>query len=62
MPLSELARFADVATPAIDHLIHLCGVATAKDYRTQGLTIERMGLNGCDPAGAIALLDRGYMN
>ena len=62
VPLSELARFAGVATPAIDHLIHLCCVATAKDFRAQGLTIERLGLGGCDPARAIALLDSGYIN
>jgi hypothetical protein len=62
VPLAELARFAGVATPAIDHLIHLCCVATGKDYRAHGLTLDRLGLTGCDPAGAIALLDRGYVN
>jgi opine dehydrogenase len=62
VPLAELARFAGVATPAIEHLIHLCGVATGKDYRAQGLTLERLGLAGYDAAHAIALLDRGYVN
>jgi opine dehydrogenase len=58
--LSELGKLANVGTPAIDDIIHLACVATGKDYRAQGLTLDRLGLAGCSPADAIALLDNGY--
>jgi opine dehydrogenase len=60
--LSELGRLAGVATPTVDHMIHLACVATGKDYRAQGLTLERVGLGGCDPAHAVDLLNHGYAN
>ena len=50
------------ATPTIDHVIQLACVATGKDFRAQGLTLERLGLGGLRRASAIALLDRGYVN
>ena len=62
MLLSELGRLAGVATPTMDHVIQLACVATGKDYRAQGLTLERLGLGGRDRVGAIALLDHGYVN
>jgi opine dehydrogenase len=60
--LSELGRLAGIATPTVDHVIQLACVATGKDFRAQGLTIERLGLGGRDCVGAMALLDRGYVN
>ena len=60
MPLSELGRLAAVPTPTIDRMIHLACVTTGKDFRAQGLTLERLGLAGIDAASAIRLLDRGY--
>jgi len=62
VPLCELGRLAGVATPTMDHVIQLACVATGKDYRAQGLTLDRLGLGGRDAAGAIALLDHGYGN
>jgi hypothetical protein len=44
------------------HVIQLACVATGKDFRAQGLTLDRLGLGGRDRADAIALLDRGYVN
>ena len=49
-----------VPTPTIDRMIHLACVTTGKDFRAQGLTLERLGLAGIDAASAIRLLDRGY--
>jgi opine dehydrogenase len=60
--LSELGQLAGVATPTMDHVIELACAATGQDYRAQGLTLERMGLGGRDPASAVALLDHGYVN
>jgi opine dehydrogenase len=58
--LSQLGRLAEIATPAMEHVIELACAATGKDYRAQGLTLDRIGLGGCDPAAAIALLEHGY--
>jgi opine dehydrogenase len=58
--LSALGRLAGAATPTIDHTIELACVATGKDFRAQGLTLDRVGLAGMDAASAIRLLDRGY--
>jgi opine dehydrogenase len=60
--LSELGRLADVPTPTVDHVIHLGCVATDKDFRATGLTLERVGLSGRLLKDATELLDRGYMN
>ncbi len=60
--LSELGRLADVPTPTVDHIIHLSCIATGKDYRANGLTLERVGLAGRTLEEATALLDRGYLN
>jgi opine dehydrogenase len=46
VPLSELGRLGGVPTPVMDHLIHLASIATGNDYRSAGLTLERMGLGG----------------
>jgi opine dehydrogenase len=58
--LSELGRFADVPTPAADHMIELAGVALRRDYRKHGLTLERMGLADVDRTALPALLADGY--
>jgi opine dehydrogenase len=62
VPLAELGRLAGVATPTIDHVVELACIATGKDFRAQGLTLDRLGLGGQDRAGAVTLLDRGYPN
>ena len=60
VPLAELGQLAGVATPAMDHLIHLSSVATGNDYRASGLTLERMGAAGLKPGELGKLLGSGY--
>jgi len=60
VPLSELGRLGGVRTPTIDHLIHLATVATGKDYRATGLSLERMGLAGLGRNAVASLLEDGF--
>lgn len=60
--LSELGRLAGTPTPTVDHVIHLACMATGKDYRALGLTLDRVGLGGRTLEDAKALLNRGYLN
>lgn len=60
IPLAELGGFAGVATPMIDHMIHLAGVTSGQDYHEAGLTLERMGLAGTNPEDLPGLLETGY--
>ncbi len=46
VPMSELAGLAGVKTPVMDALIALCGVLVRRDYWSEGLTLDRMGLSG----------------
>lgn len=46
VPLTELARLAGVETPAMDAVITLATLLHGRDYRTEGRTLERMGLSG----------------
>ena len=43
VPIAALARLADVATPTIDALIQIAGLAVGVDYTRDGLTLERSG-------------------
>lgn len=60
LPLAALGRYAGVATPVMDHLIHLAEVATGKDYRASGLTLARMGLADIPRARLGRVLEDGF--
>lgn len=62
VPLAELGRLAGVATPTMDHLIHLASVAAGTDYRASGLTLARMGLRGMGREALDRLLAEGYQD
>lgn len=62
VPLAELGRLAGVPTPTMDHLIHLACLASGKDHRTSGLTLERMGLAGLSRQALSRRLMEGYEN
>ena len=50
VPMAELGRLAGIATPTIDALVTLAGLAVGIDYRCDGLTLERLGLADKTPA------------
>ena len=58
--LTELGRAAGVPTPTADHIVHLSAVATGRDYRALGLTLERLGLAGISRQALLKLLDFGF--
>jgi opine dehydrogenase len=59
VPWSEMGRAYDVPTPTMDALIVLGGTLNDRDYRVEGLTLERLGLVGVDPADLEAYLHDG---
>jgi opine dehydrogenase len=44
--ISGLGRAAGVATPVIDGLIALTSAMLRRDFRSEGRTLERLGLAG----------------
>lgn len=46
VPLASLGKHLGVLTPVMDGLINLASVIRGTDYRRQGRTVERLGLQG----------------
>ncbi len=46
IPLAELGRVAGVTTPIFDSLITICSILQNKDFREDGRTLKRLGLEG----------------
>lgn len=59
VPWSELGRSLGVATPVMDALITLGSTLNGRDYRAEGLTLERLGLAGRRPGELAAYLRDG---
>ncbi len=59
VPISALGRLAGVATPTIDALIKLAGLAVGIDYMRDGLTLERLGLAGKSPSELLRFVEDG---
>jgi opine dehydrogenase len=59
VPLAALGRLAGVATPTIDALIQLAGLAVGIDYTRDGLTLERLGLAGKSPSELLHFVEHG---
>ena len=57
---NELGRLAGVATPTIDHIVHLASVALGRDLRADALTLDRMGLSGVSKERFLELLEDGF--
>jgi opine dehydrogenase len=53
LPMAAFGELAGTATPTIDALVRLAGLALGIDYRRDGLTLERLGLAGKSPADLI---------
>jgi opine dehydrogenase len=59
VPMAALGRLAGVATPTIDALVQLAGLAVGIDYAREGLTLERLGLAGKSPSELLTLVEEG---
>jgi opine dehydrogenase len=59
VPMAALGRLAGVATPTIDALVHLAGLAVGIDYAREGLTLERLGLDGKSPSELLTFVEQG---
>jgi opine dehydrogenase len=49
VPWSEMGRAFGVPTPTMDALIVIGGVLNGRDYRAEGLTLDRLGIAGLRP-------------
>jgi opine dehydrogenase len=59
VPWSQMGRALGVPTPTIDTLIALASTLNGVDYRSEGLTLERLGLAGRDLRALGDFLERG---
>jgi opine dehydrogenase len=59
LPLAELGRAAGVATPNYDAVVTLASTITGRDYRAEGRTFARLGLQGQAVEQVLELLLEG---
>jgi len=50
VPMTELAKLVNVKTPTMDLAIDLASVLLERDFRAEGRTLERLGINGMSKA------------
>lgn len=60
VPMAEIAGLLGVATPVVDGLIRIASEMNRVDYRREGLTLGKMGLNQARPERLRALLQEGF--
>ena len=60
LPMAEIGRLMEVKTPVIDALITLASVINREDYRSEGLTLEKMGLAGVTAKALPEILQEGF--
>ena len=60
VPMAEIGRLTGVKTPVIDSLITLASAISRTDYRSQGLTLEKMGLTGIRAEDLPMVLREGF--
>lgn len=60
VPMAELAGLLGIDTPVINALITLASEMNRTDYRGNGLTLARMGLDNVDPGGLQRILEAGF--
>ncbi|MFI4987131.1 MAG: NAD/NADP octopine/nopaline dehydrogenase family protein [Alphaproteobacteria bacterium] len=59
VPIAAFGELAGIKTPVIDALVTLASSAAGIDFRKTGLTLEKMGLAGRQPASLKRFLDEG---
>jgi opine dehydrogenase len=60
VPMAALARLFHIDTPVIDSLITLASTINGIDYRREGLTLEKMGLENASAADLPKRLFEGF--
>ncbi len=60
VPMAEVGKLLGVKTPMMDALITLASTALGVDFRTEGLTLGKMGLEGVSADRLPALLNDGF--
>lgn len=60
VPMAELGRLVGVETPVIDALISLASTMNQTDYRKEGLTLKKMGLEKIQFKDLRSFLQRGF--
>jgi opine dehydrogenase len=60
VPMAEIGKLVGVETPVMDALITLASVALAGDLRSDGLTLDKMGLAGVTPDGLQKIVAEGF--
>ena len=59
VPISELGRLAEVGTPLTDALISAAEALMGRNYRREGVNLEKMGIEGMSVQEAINYVKRG---
>src|SRR5882724_6337835 len=60
VPMAEIGGLLGVETPVIDALIRLASVISRTDYRTDGLTLDKMGLAQVRSRDLPNILEQGF--
>ena len=60
VPMAEVGKLLGVKTPVMDAMITLASTALGCDFRSDGLTLEKMGLAGVTAAGLQKILAEGF--
>lgn len=60
VPMAEIGKLLGFKTPVMDALITLASSALAVDFRTDGLTLAKMGLAGVSPEKLSDILLNGF--
>ena len=61
VPWEDMGRLTGVETPLISSLINLGDALLGRDFRAEGLTLARMGLDGLTANDLLALVQEGRL-
>jgi opine dehydrogenase len=60
VPMAEIGKLTGVETPMMDAMVTLASAALGIDFRTVGLTLEKMGLETVAPKDLLKILEDGF--
>jgi opine dehydrogenase len=60
VPMAAIGKIVDVETPVMEALITLASAAHRTDYRSEGLTLDKMGLLSVKPQDLQKILREGF--